>query len=200
MQDISGSSRRNQHTTWYEYVAVVYGIASVWFSSKENILVYPVGWSIQLFIFHKCKGRPVWRSRREPVLYHHERIRLDALGKKGQEHQPVVRITGLRQRMDAAAAFLLVSFTCDIFLLTYLKKDLLRALFPVADAFASATAFTGMWLMAKKKVESWYWWIATNISFCPALFCQRIGVHEFLLPGAICSGGRGTDRLEEKSQ
>jgi nicotinamide mononucleotide transporter len=30
-------------TTWYEYVAVFAGIASVWFSRKENILVYPIG-------------------------------------------------------------------------------------------------------------------------------------------------------------
>ena len=32
-----------QHTTWYEYVAVFAGIASVWYSRAENILVYPVG-------------------------------------------------------------------------------------------------------------------------------------------------------------
>ena len=31
------------HTTWYEYVAVFTGIASVWYSRKENILVYPTG-------------------------------------------------------------------------------------------------------------------------------------------------------------
>src|SRR5690242_7932058 len=32
-----------QQTSWMEYVAVISGIASVWFSRKENILVYPVG-------------------------------------------------------------------------------------------------------------------------------------------------------------
>jgi nicotinamide mononucleotide transporter len=43
---------------------------------------------------------------------------------------------------------------------------------PWADAFASATAFTGMWLMAKKKVESWYWWMATNIASIPLFFVK----------------------------
>jgi nicotinamide mononucleotide transporter len=43
---------------------------------------------------------------------------------------------------------------------------------PAMDAFASATAFTGMWLMAKKKVESWYWWIATNITSIPLYFIK----------------------------
>src|SRR5215216_3481329 len=31
------------HTSFLEYLAVFAGIASVWFSKKENILVYPVG-------------------------------------------------------------------------------------------------------------------------------------------------------------
>lgn len=30
-------------TGWLEYIAVFAGIGSVWFSRKENILVYPVG-------------------------------------------------------------------------------------------------------------------------------------------------------------
>ncbi|HRX93155.1 MAG TPA: nicotinamide mononucleotide transporter family protein, partial [Chitinophagaceae bacterium] len=32
-----------QVTSIVEYIAVIAGIASVWFSKKENILVYPVG-------------------------------------------------------------------------------------------------------------------------------------------------------------
>ena len=45
---------------------------------------------------------------------------------------------------------------------------------PGGDAFATATAFTGMWLMAKKKVESWYWWIATNIASIPLYFVKQL--------------------------
>ena len=30
-----------------------------------------------------------------------------------------------------------------------------------------------MWLMARKKVESWYWWIATNISSIPLYFVKH---------------------------
>jgi len=32
-----------KNTTWLEYIAVFAGIASVWYSRVENILVYPVG-------------------------------------------------------------------------------------------------------------------------------------------------------------
>ena len=30
-----------------------------------------------------------------------------------------------------------------------------------------------MWLMTKKKVESWYWWIATNIASIPLYFVKH---------------------------
>ena len=60
------------------------------------------------------------------------------------------------------------------FSLTYLKKDFAPQAIPWGDAFASATAYTGMWLMAKKKVESWYWWIATNAASIPLYFVKHL--------------------------
>ena len=56
--------------------------------------------------------------------------------------------------------------------LSFLKNNFLPGVLPTADAFASATAFTGMWLMARKKVESWYWWIATNIASIPLYYVK----------------------------
>ena len=56
-----------------------------------------------------------------------------------------------------------------------LAKDLFyEGAIPWADAFASATAFTAMWLMTRKKVESWYWWIATNIASIPLYFVKGL--------------------------
>jgi nicotinamide mononucleotide transporter len=44
MQDVLQHFIENiKHTSPLEYLAVVAGILSVWFSKKENILVYPVG-------------------------------------------------------------------------------------------------------------------------------------------------------------
>jgi nicotinamide mononucleotide transporter len=70
-------------------------------------------------------------------------------------------------------AFFGVFYTSIFFALTYLKKDFAPQAIPWADAFASATAYTGMWLMTKKKTESWYWWIATNITSIPLYFVKH---------------------------
>src|SRR5580704_1484135 len=46
-----------QQTTWIEFIAVISGIASVWFSRQENILVYPVGLiNTIIYIFISIKG------------------------------------------------------------------------------------------------------------------------------------------------
>ena len=70
-------------------------------------------------------------------------------------------------------AFFGAFYIAIFFALSYLKKDFAPGAIPWADAFASATAFTGMWLMTKKKVESWYWWIATNIASIPLYFVKH---------------------------
>src|SRR4029079_8400994 len=45
------------HTSWYEYLAVFTGIASVWFSRKENILVYPTGLiNTIIYVYLSFKG------------------------------------------------------------------------------------------------------------------------------------------------
>jgi nicotinamide mononucleotide transporter len=56
--------------------------------------------------------------------------------------------------------------------LTWLKKEFAPEAIPWADAFASASAYTGMWLMARKKVESWYWWIITDIASVPLYYSK----------------------------
>ena len=65
-----------------------------------------------------------------------------------------------------------LTFFFVIFLFIYaalylLKENFYADAIPWADGLATASAFTGMWLMARKKVESWYWWIITNIISIP---------------------------------
>jgi nicotinamide mononucleotide transporter len=41
------------------------------------------------------------------------------------------------------------------------------------DAFTYAALFAGFWLLAVKKIEGWYWWIAANASAIPAYFMKH---------------------------
>lgn len=156
-----------------EYLAVVAGIASVWFSRKENILVYPIGLiSTTLYIYLSLKG-DLFGEASVNLYYTIVSIYGWFLwARKDAIHQPVLHISfsdkkGWIQQVGYFLFFYLILFGA----LTFLKKYFPGAI-PWADAFASATAYVGMWLMAKKKVESWYWWLATNIASMPLYFAK----------------------------
>ena len=94
--------------------------------------------------------------------------------KKDQQQHHVLQITtASKKEWLQHLCFFAAFYVAIYFALVYLKKDFAPGAIPWADAFASATAFTGMWLMTKKKVESWYWWIATNIASIPLYFVKH---------------------------
>lgn len=164
-----------QHSSWWEWMAVLAGIASVWFSKKENILVYPVGLvNTIIYIWLSFKGDLLGEA--SVNLYY---TIMSIYGwilwsRRDTRHQPVVHITFSDKKWWLyQLAFFAAFYTIVFLLLTYLKEDFAPGAIPWADAFASATAFTGMWLMTKKKVESWYWWIATNIASIPLYYVKE---------------------------
>jgi nicotinamide mononucleotide transporter len=160
-----------------EYIGVISGIASVWFSKKENTLVYPVGLvNTILYIYISLKGNLIGEA--SVNLYY---TVVSIYGwilwtRKDKKHQVILHITHSSTKEWMQHILFFLSFYVALFLvLSFLKKDFPGAI-PWADSFASATAYTGMWLMAKKKVESWYWWIATNIASIPLYFVKGYSV------------------------
>ena len=164
-----------KQTGWLEYIAVFTGIASVWFSRIENILVYPVGLiNTIIYIWLSIKGHLLGEA--SVNLYY---TIMSIYGwilwtKKDQQKHLMLNITFSNSKEWVQQVLFFAGFYITIFFsLTYLKKIFVPGAIPWADAFASATAFTGMWLMAKKKVESWWWWIATDISSVPLYFVKQ---------------------------
>lgn len=166
-----------QQTQWYEFVAVFAGIASVWFSRKENILVYPVGLiNTVMYVYISFKYHLLGEAT---VNFYYTIMSLYGwwlwAKKDKQSHQYVLHITySTKKEWILQVLFFTVVFGVCFTALTVAKKYFFEGAIPTADAFATATAFTGMWLMAKKKVESWWWWIATNIASIPLYFVKTL--------------------------
>jgi len=175
-----------KNTSWPEYVAVFAGIASVWFSRIENILVYPVGLiNTTIYIFLSFK----YHLPGEASVNFYYTV-MGFYGwymwlKKDEQHKKILHISFSDKKMwGLQVLFFLFFYLAIYFSLTYLKDIFFENAIPWADAFASATAFTGMWLMTRKKVESWYWWIATNIASIPLFFVKGLvftSVYYFIL-------------------
>ena len=161
-------------TTWLEYIAVFTGIASVYFSRIENIWVYPVGLiNTIIYIWLSIKGHLFGEAS---VNFYYTVMSIYGWilwAKKDARQHHVVNIEFSTGKQWIEQLLFFAFFYASIFfILTYLKKSFAPGAIPWADAFASATAYTGMWLMAKKKVESWYWWIATNVASIPLYFVK----------------------------
>jgi nicotinamide mononucleotide transporter len=161
-------------TTPLEFIAVIAGIVSVWYSRKENILVYPVGLvNTGIYMYLSIKG-DLYGEASVNLYYTIMSVYGWLLwARRDEHHKAAVRITFSSAREWVQELLFLAAFYIAIyFALDYVKGAFQANTIPAADAFASATAFTGMWLMARKKVESWYWWIATNIASIPLYFVK----------------------------
>ena len=162
-------------TSWIEAVAVIMGIVSVWYSRKENILVYPTGLiNTTFYIYLSYKGNLLGEA--SVNLYY---TIMSVYGwylwsrKKEDNTTLVLKITKSNGKEWLQQLGFFTSFYVIIYCsLSYAKTAFAPEAIPWADAFASATAYTGMWLMAKKKVESWLWWIMTNIASIPLYFIK----------------------------
>jgi nicotinamide mononucleotide transporter len=162
-------------TPWYEYIAVFAGIASVWFSRIENIWVYPVGLiNTIIYVWISLEGQLPGEASVNSYYTIMSIYGWILWTKRDKQHHPVITITSSSARWWVYQVLFFAFFYISIYIsLTYLKKNFAPGAIPWADAFASATAFTGMWLMTKKKVESWWWWIATNIASIPLYFVKH---------------------------
>ena len=162
-------------TTLPEYIAVICGIASVWYSRKEDVMVFPTGLiNTAIYIWLSYKGHLLGEAAVN--LYY---TIMSIYGwwlwtRKDREQHPLLQITySNRKWILYQLLFFSLFFIVLFVLLTYAKQGFAKEAIPLADSFAAAAAFTGMWLMAKKKVESWYWWVVTNVASIPLYFVKQ---------------------------
>ncbi len=164
-----------KNTSFLEYIAVIAGIISVWFSRKENIYVFPVGLiSTVIYIFLSFNANLYGEAS---VNFYYTIMSIwgwVVWSRRDKKKHRIVRVTGSSTKeWITHILFFAAIFAVYYYSLTYLKKHFNPSTIPFADSFATATAYTGMWLMTKKKVESWYWWIATNLASIPLYFTKN---------------------------
>jgi nicotinamide mononucleotide transporter len=174
-----------------EIVAILSGIISVWFSRKENIWVYPSGLvGTILYVYLSLEG-DLYGEASVNLFY----TIMSVYGwynwlRKDIALQPVLHISysNIKDWITQVIFFLAV-YTIIYTSLYLIKQYFNPGAIPWADALASAAAFTGMWLMTRKKVESWIWWIITNIASIPLYFVKgytfTAGYYAILLVMAV---------------
>lgn len=149
-----------------EYIAVLFGVASVLFAQKNHVLLYPTGIiSTVLFVYIMARAGLFAESALN-IYYFIMSVYGWWLWQKnhGNENPKAISINS-KQDWIISTLIVIVGW-CVLY---YVLKNYTPSDVAGWDAFVSATAWAGMWLLAKHKVENW---ILLNISNLVAIPLQ----------------------------
>jgi nicotinamide mononucleotide transporter len=183
-----------------EFIAAFFGVISVFYAKKENILVFPTG-IISTVIYVYLLSQ--WNLYGDLIINIYYTI-MSVYGwymwskiiDNDKNHIPISRTT----KSDKIKAFGIFVFTSIFVIIVYRYYNVMpnnlgftesinyainkltsgnltnfREGTPYLDTFTTGIFFAAMWLMANKKIENWTLWIAGNIVSIPLYFVKGYG-------------------------
>lgn len=165
-----------QQMTWLEGIAVFFGIASVYYSMKENILVYPTGIISTLIYVWICLQVGLYADMGINTYYFAMSIYGWYIWSRPTQEGATLPVTWLNTQGVVGSILLFFGSYALLasILLRFTDSDV-----PYIDSFTTASAFVGMYLMAKKKVENWIAWIITDLVSVPLYFYKGLILTSF---------------------
>lgn len=156
-----------------EVVAVVFGIASVWYAKKENILVFPTGIINTVIFIYLCYVFTLYGDLTINIYYTLMSIYgwyMWTTTIKGKE----LNITKSSSKDWSKAALIFVG-TITFIICVYLYFERFDRITDYIDTFTTGIFFAAMWLMANKKIEHWLLWILADLISIPLYFVKGLG-------------------------
>ncbi len=157
------------HQIFLEITAVFFGLLSVWYAKKNNILVFPTGLiSTAIYVYLLWK----WGLLGDMTIniyyvimsfygwYHWSR-------KKNEVVAFPISTTTKKEQLWAWSLFF-ASMIFVVFIYNYFDK--FTSWTAYVDTLTTGIFFAAMWLMAKRKLENWILWIIGDIISIPLYF------------------------------
>ena len=165
-------------TSWLEFIAVVLGIASVWYARRENILVYPTGIvSVIIYVFI-CFNARLYADAGINFFYFVMSVYGWYNWTRKDKAEEVLHITvNSRKQQWAGIVMTIVSYWMILGLIWLFNHDdvvYMQSWVPWVDSFTTAIFLVGMLLMARKKVENWTYWIIGDVVSLPMYFMKGL--------------------------
>lgn len=152
-----------------EIVAVIFGFLSVWFSKQNKIFVFPTGMiSTIIFVYLLLK----WELLGDMMINAYY-FAMSVYGwyiwtrKVDETHVTQISTTSLKEKKISVAIFVA---TLVFVFIVYKAFDKWNGWVAYADTITTAIFFVGMWLMAKRKIENWIFWIIGDVISVPLYF------------------------------
>ena len=149
-----------------EIFAVFLGFLSVWFSKNNNVLVFPTGLiNTSIFVYLLFK----WELLGDMIINAYYFV-VSIYGwyywtrkNSNNDYTPISKVNYNDQKI-----ILVISILSAIFVsLMYTVFNKWSGLVSYIDILTTSIFFAGMWLMARRKIESWIFWIIGDIISTP---------------------------------
>ena len=158
-----------------EFLAFIFGIISVVYAKRENILVYPTGIICTVITIYLLYRAQYFGDMMMNVYYSIMSIYGWWNWSRVKDNHYIVLISKTNKKEYLIASFFFL-LTIGITFFVY-KMNLDSLEIPnYIDIFTSGIFFTAMWLMANKKIESWIFWIVGDIITIPLYSYRGLGI------------------------
>ena len=185
-----------------EFIAVIFGFLSVWFAKENNVLVYPAGILstaifVYLLIISELYGDATINGYYFLMSFYGWYFWTQK--KSGKIINQVGR-TSINEKMGSI--FLFVFGIIAIFLIyNYFNKW--STVSAYIDTLTTGIFFVAMWLMSRRKIEHWTFWIVGDVLSVPlyiykGLFLTAIQYFVFTIIAII--GYREWKKIIQKNQ
>lgn len=165
-----------QQTTWQEWLGVVFSVFQVLLARKNNSNNYIfgiAGISLSLYVMFSAKLYAEFTLSLYYLVMSIYGWLYWKFGKRKNE-TPISETTRLEKLI--ASGIVVGTFSFFWFFLTqFTDSDV-----PVWDSLVSAFAWSGMWLMARRKVENWILLNMSNIIAIPLLIHKGLYLYAIL--------------------
>lgn len=161
-----------------ELVAVVFGVLSVWYARKENILVFPFGIINVLIYIYICISTQLYANAGINVVYFLTNVYGWYNWSRTNDEQGTLQIsrnTKIQNILWVSAAIVL--YVIIVLILRTANQDdpvYLNSILPWIDGMNASFFLCATVLMTIKKIENWWFWIAGNIISIPVYFSQGL--------------------------
>lgn len=154
-----------------EAIAFVFGIASVVYAKKENILVYPSGLVATVITVYLFYVDALFGDMMMNFYYSVMSIYGWWNWARVRNNEKVVHISRTNAR-EKGIGFILFIVTMIVTYAVYKVFGTILTTSNYIDIFTSGVFFTAMWYMANKKLENWTLWILADLITVP-LYAYR---------------------------
>jgi nicotinamide mononucleotide transporter len=164
-------------TSFLEWFAVGFGVMEVLLAKRNNILLYPAGIiGILLSLYLKINAR-LYAESLLSMYYLVMSFYGWVIWTKRKAKNEILPVSWMnKQELKIAFSIAIGGY----FVLYFVLVKFTNSDVPILDAFVSSTAWAGMWLLARRKIENWIFFNVSNIVAIPLLWHKDLVMFSLL--------------------